>query len=298
MIKAYNDWHVDGVVRAYPGRFIPLAVPPSWDPELMAWEVYRMAAKGCHAVTFSENPAKLGLPSYHSNHWDPFWAACSETGTVVALHIGSSSHLINTAADAPVDVMITLTPVNTQLAVADIIWSPVLRKFPKLRFALSEGGTGWIPYLLERIDYVYQHHRAWTHQDFGDKLPSQVFKERFVTCFIDDATGIRLRDQIGIESMTWECDYPHSDSTWPNSPELLAKNLGGISDAEINKITHLNAMRHFRFDPFVVRPREECTVGALRAAVGEVDVTTTARPEQGSGARPNGRSLGEAANRS
>jgi predicted TIM-barrel fold metal-dependent hydrolase len=274
LLQAYNDWHVDEWCGTHPGRFIPLAIPPSWDPLLMAAEVQRMANKGCHAVTFSENPSKLGLPSYHSDHWDPFWAACQDTGTIVALHIGSSSQLIITADDAPVDVTITLGPINTQLAVADIIWSPVLRKFPRLRFALSEGGTGWIPYLLERIDYVYQHHRAWTHQDFGDMLPSQVFRERFVTCFIDDAVGIQLRNEIGIDSMTWECDYPHSDSTWPTSPELLAKNLAGLTDEEINKITHLNAMRHFNFDPFSVRPREQCTVGALRATAQDVDVHT------------------------
>jgi predicted TIM-barrel fold metal-dependent hydrolase len=276
LLRAYNDWHVEQWCGSAPGRFIPLAVPPSWDPQLMAAEVERLAAKGCHAITFSENPAKLGLPSYHSDHWDPFWQACSDAGTIVCLHIGSSSSLIVTADDAPPDVMITLTPLNSQLAVADIIWSPVLRKFPKLKFALSEGGIGWIPYLMERIDYVYQHHRAWTHQDFGDLLPSQVFKDRFVTCFIDDAAGLAVRDSVGIDSITWECDYPHSDSTWPQSPELLSKSLSGIPDDEINKITHLNAMRHFSFDPFQLRDRDACTVGALRAQSPDVDVKTYA----------------------
>ena len=74
-------------------------------------------------------------------------------------------------------MMITLTPLNTMQAATDLLWSPVLRKFPDLKFALSEGGIGWLPYWLERIDYVYQQHRFWTHQDFGDKLPSQVARE-------------------------------------------------------------------------------------------------------------------------
>ena len=86
--------------------------------------------------------------------------------------------------------MITLTPINIVQAAADLIWSPVLRKFPDLRFALSEGGIGWIPYFLERIDYTYQRHEAWTGQDFGDQLPSQVFDEHIVTCFIDDPFGV------------------------------------------------------------------------------------------------------------
>jgi uncharacterized OB-fold protein/tryptophan-rich sensory protein len=154
LLRAYNDWHVEDWCGTYPGRMIPLAVPPSWDPQLMADEVRRMAAKGCHAVTFSENPEKLRLPSWHSPHWNPFLAACEETGTVICLHIGSSSTTVITAMDAPIDTMITLQPMNIVQCAADLIWSPVFRKFRNLRVALSEGGIGWVPYFL-RIDYVY-----------------------------------------------------------------------------------------------------------------------------------------------
>ena len=121
-----------------------------------------------------------------------------------------------------------------------------LRKFPDLKIALSEGGIGWIPYFLERADYTYQHHRHWTHQSFGDKLPSDVFREHIIVCFIDDLAGVRTRDLIGVDTITWECDYPHSDSTWPTAPERLWEALAGVSDDEIDKITHRNAMRHFR----------------------------------------------------
>jgi len=89
-----------------------------------------------------------------------------------------------------------------------------------------------------------------------DQLPSQVFKERVVTCFIDDAAGVKNRHDIGIDMITWECDYPHSDCTWPTSPERLMKSLDGVPDDEIDKMTHLNAMRHYQFDPFSVIPRE------------------------------------------
>ena len=275
ILKAYNDWHVDEWCGTYPGRFIPLMIPPIWDPEEMAIEVRRLAAKGCHAVSFSENPEKLKLPSFHSEHWDPFWQACSDEGTIVCLHIGSSSQLVVTAQDAPIDVLITLQPVNIVQCAADLIWSPVLRKFPDLRIALSEGGIGWIPYLLERLDWIYTRHHAWTGQDFGGRLPSEVFRERIVTCFIDDPTGIVIRDRVGIDSICWEADYPHSDSTWPTSPEYLMKSLDGVPDVEIDKISHLNAMRHFRFDPFSVRPRAECTVGALRRKAAAEGVDTS-----------------------
>ena len=272
MLQAYNDWHIEEWCGTVPGRFIPLSLPPIWDPQLMADEIRRVAAKGCHAVTFSENPEKLGHPSFHSDYWDPFFTACADEGTVICLHIGSSSQLVMTSIEAPIDVLITLQPMNIVQASADLLWSPVLRKFPTIKFALSEGGIGWIPYFLERVDYVYQNHKAWTGQDFGDKLPSQVFKERIITCFIDDAVGIEMRHHVGVDNITWECDYPHSDSTWPNSPEMLSKSLAGVPDDEINKITHENAMRFFRYDPFSVRPREQCTVGALRAEASDVDV--------------------------
>jgi len=273
LLRAYNDWHVEDWCGTHPGRMIPLAVPPIWDPELMAAEVRRMADKGCHAVTFSENPSKLKMPSFHTDHWDPFLAACAETGTVMCLHIGSSSETVITSMDAPIDTLITLQPMNIVQCAADLVWSPMFRKFPTLRIALSEGGIGWIPYFLERIDYVYQHHKAWTNQDFGDRLPSQVFNEHIFTCFIDDAVGMEVRHHLNGDHIHWECDYPHSDSTWPSSPELAMKYLEALPDEEINKITHLNAMRNFSYDPFAHIPREQATVGALRAQAVDVDTT-------------------------
>lgn len=271
LLQAYNDWHIDHWCGSYPGRMIPLSVPPIWDPELMAAEIRRMAERGSHAVTFSENPEKLGLPSFHSDHWDPFWQACCDTDTVVCLHIGSSSQLVSTASDAPIDSLITLQPMNIVLCAADLLWSPVLRKFDKLRIALSEGGIGWIPYFLERVDFTYRHHHRWTNQDFGDKLPSEVFNEHILTCFIDDAAGIEVRHHLNPDHVHWECDYPHSDSTWPNAPETVMKFLGGLPEQDIAKITHLNAIRNFNYDPFAHIPREQCTVGALRARATDVD---------------------------
>jgi len=272
MLQAYNDWHIDEWCGTYPGRFIPLSLPPIWDPELMAKEIHRVAAKGCHAVTFSENPEKLGWPSYHSDHWDPFWKAVSDTGTIVCLHIGSSSQLTITSVEAPINVMITLQPMNIVQAAADILWSRVMTKFPGVKFALSEGGIGWIPYFLERCDYVYEHHQQWTGQDLPMK-PSELFRDRFITCFIDDAAGVTNRHDVGIDTITWECDYPHSDSTWPESPERLARSLEGVPDAEINAMTHENAMGFFQYDPFSRIPRAECTVGALRGLATDVDTS-------------------------
>jgi predicted TIM-barrel fold metal-dependent hydrolase len=275
MLRAYNDWHIDEWCGTYPGRFIPLSLPPIWDPQLMADEVRRVAAKGCRAVTFSENPEKLGWPSWHNEHWDPFLQACVDEGTVICIHIGSSSELVMTSLEAPMNVMISLQPLNIVQAAADILWSRVFPQFPTLKIALSEGGIGWIPYFLERIDYVYDNHHLWTGQDLGGRLPSELFKEHFICCFIDDAAGLEMRHHIGVERITWECDYPHSDSTWPHSPEMLSKSLSGLSDSEVAAITYENACREFSFDPFAHIDKADATVGALRAAAAGVDVSDT-----------------------
>jgi predicted TIM-barrel fold metal-dependent hydrolase len=271
LLQAYNNWHIEAWCGAYPDRFVPLGLVPIWDGQLMADEVHRLASLGCYAVSFSENPARLGLPSLHSDHWDPFWAACEDEGTVVNLHIGSSSQLVITADDAPMDVLITLQPMNIVQAAADLIWSPVFRKFPTFKVALAEGGIGWIPYFLDRIDYTYEHHRCWTGQDFGDRLPSQVFRDRILTCFIDDPTGVKLRHDVGLHTIMWECDYPHSDCTWPTSPERLSKSLVDLPGDEIDAISHANAMREYRYDPIAKLGREACTVGTLRARAHDVD---------------------------
>ena len=162
---------------------------------------------------------------------------------MVCMHIGSSSSMTVTSIDAPVDVSIAITPMNSFLALNDLMWTPICRKFPNIMIAMSEGGTGWIPYALERMDYTYWHHKAWTGADFGGLTPTEIFHRNFSTCFIDDNAGIEMRHKVGIDRMTWECDYPHSDSTWPHSADLLAHSLEGVPDDEIDKITHLNAMR-------------------------------------------------------
>jgi predicted TIM-barrel fold metal-dependent hydrolase len=275
LCRAYNDWHILEWCGSAPDRFIPLAVPPIWDANAVADEIRRVDAMGCHAITFPENPVPLGLPSLHSAHWDPVWKACNDLGTIVNMHIGSSSKLVMTAEDAPIDVMMTLSPMNIVQAATDLIFSPVFKKFPDITVALSEGGIGWIPYFLERLDHTYTTHKAWTFADFGDKLPSQVFMERVILCYIEDDFGARHAREIGADRICIETDYPHSDAIWPNAPERLMEGFAptDLTDDEINQITHANAMRFFRFDPYSIRPRAQCTVAALRAEAEGHDVS-------------------------
>ena len=106
----------------------------------------------------------------------------------------------------------------------DLLFGPTLRQFPDLKVALSEGGIGWIPFYFDRVDRHYEN-QAWLNHDddFGGKLPSEVFREHILACYITDPSGLALRDRIGVDIIAWECDYPHTDTTWPESPEYSWK---------------------------------------------------------------------------
>jgi hypothetical protein len=148
-----------------------------------------------------------------------------------------------------------------------------LLKYPNLKIALAEGGIGWIPYFLERADFTFHHHGPWTRCDFGGKLPSQVFREHFIVCFIDDHFGCHNLDDVGEKIVAYELDYPHSDCTWPNVAEALWTNVQHLPRATVDRITHGNAFRTYGIYPFATLGRENCTVEALRAKARGVDVT-------------------------
>jgi predicted TIM-barrel fold metal-dependent hydrolase len=283
MVKAYNDWHVDEWCGAYPERFIPCGVLPMFDAGKCADEVRRLATKGCHAVTFSENPTALKLPSIHSGYWDPLFAAASDEGTVLCLHVGSSSRGAATSPDAPPSVNMSLSPAMSIYSLGDLMWADIWWRYPNLRFSLTEGDIGWIPYFLQRAEWIQKRHFGWTQHRFPEGWgPARVFRERILCCFLHDRVGIRLLEEFNLDNVCWESDYPHSDSSWPHGPEVLEEILQGLDDATVNKMTHENAMRHFSFDPFSVRRREQCTVAALRAEAPDVDVVTRVgrRPDE------------------
>ena len=157
----------------------------------------------------------LGLPSLMSESWDPVWQACVDTDITVCMHIGSSGSLTNPAPDGPFVIPIALGNVNAQAAMVTFTLSPVPRKFPTIKLAISEGGIGWIPAALERADRQFIRHRLWTGMD--DLLPSEIFKRNIWGCMIDEPVGLSFRNHIGIDKILWECDYPHCDSPWPQS---------------------------------------------------------------------------------
>lgn len=245
-VKAWNDFHLDEWAAAAPDRFIPQIILPLWDAEESAKEIYRCAAKGAKGISFPENTVNLGLPSFYTDHWDSVFRAAEETKMPLNMHFGSSGKAPMTSPEAPMAVMIALFGTNSMYATADLLFSPVFYKFPELKVAMSEGGIGWMPYLLERIDLTWEKHR-WYQNVNKEVRPSDIFRKNIFGCYIDDAEGIARREQIGIGNIMWEGDYPHSDSNWPNSRRYTEKLLQDVPDAEAHRIVELNARELYNF---------------------------------------------------
>jgi predicted TIM-barrel fold metal-dependent hydrolase len=263
LVRAWNDWHIEAWAGPYPDRIIPLQVPWLLDPVLAAAEVRRNAERGFKTVTFVDTPENLNLPGVGTGHWDPFFAACEETQTVISNHIGASHgnrgngpnpemetsdltkdrQLLTSAAIATASTCLT----GWSCAVS-WMWGGVFSRFPNLMVALSESGAGWVPALIDRLDYMTDHaghafSKAWPDSDLR---PSEMLLRNFAFCAFDDRTAISERNRIGVENIYMEVDYPHGDGTWPDSQAWIAKLLDGIPQDEIDKMTHLNAAKLFR----------------------------------------------------
>ena len=248
-VKAYNDWMVEEWCAGSEGRLIPLTIVQLWDAELAAAEVHRNAERGVRAVCFSEIPPYLNLPSIHTDYWEPFFRACEETGTVINMHIGSSSKMPSTSADAPAAVGSTLTFGNAMSSMADWLFSGWLERLPTLKLAYSEGQIGWIPYILERADNVWEENRAWG--GFGENVPeppSTYYYRQIYGCFFDDKYGLDNLEKVGVDNICFETDYPHSDSTWPHSKEVAEKLMGHLPEDVIYKLMRGNAIEMLGLD--------------------------------------------------
>jgi len=248
-VRAYNDWMVEEWSGTAPRRLIPLCIVPLWDPALAAAEVRRNATRGVRAVAFSELPGKLGLPTVHdpNRHWEPFFAACAETGTVIFMHIGSGSLFLTSSPDAPPAVTATLDFVTTTMALTDWLFCGALARHPNLRICFAEGQIGWIPYVLDRADALWKK-KIWAKD--GKRLPEPPsrYMSQVYACFYDDPAGLAARDRIGIGQICFETDYPHQDSTWPNTLDSVARFDDQLDARELDLILRGNAAKLLGLD--------------------------------------------------
>jgi predicted TIM-barrel fold metal-dependent hydrolase len=242
-IRAWNDWIYEEWYQAHPDRIIPLGVLYLPDPTEAVAEIHRLAELGFRSVSLPERPHRIGLPSlWVRDHWDPILRACTETGTVVSLHVGSAgSHdfppgFVRDGVSGGLGA--TLFGQLSLQACGEWLWSGWPLKYPELRIAMSEGGIGWVAMLLDRLDNIVDrsgYGRGWKER------PADVLRRNFWFCTLDDPSTIDTRYRIGIENIMVEVDYPHGDSTWPDTQRTLLECWGHIPTSELRMMCSLNA---------------------------------------------------------
>jgi predicted TIM-barrel fold metal-dependent hydrolase len=243
-VRAWNDWLFEEWYQRHPERIVPLGITYLTDPVLAAAEIRRNADRGFTSVTFPERPHAIGLPSlWDRAHWDPIIAACVETDTVVSLHVGSSGLNPSPPGAPGLELGATLFGQLSLTACAEWLWSAYPLRHPTLRIAMSEGGIGWVAMLLDRLDNIVDrsgYGRSWPER------PSDVLRRNFWFCTIDDPSTIDTRHRIGVENILVEVDYPHGDSTWPDTQLVLEKAWGHLPADELRAMCCENAARLYR----------------------------------------------------
>jgi len=244
-IRAYNDYLLDVWCATDRERLHGAVILPLSDVDAAVAELERVIPKGASAIAFSENPTVLGLPSVHTDHWDPLFAVAQEAGVPICQHIGSSSRLMSTSPDAPVNVQVTLLGINSLLAGVDWICGPTLDRFPNLNVMLSEGGAGWVPYVVERADKVWHDKRisAAIQGHATTRPPSEVFAQHIHVCLVDEHFALDSLDHIPVDNLLWEGDYPHGDGLWPNNRSYLEKAMADVPDDVAVQISSTNLRR-------------------------------------------------------
>lgn len=248
-LRAYNDWLADTWCAADRRRLIGQVIVPLWDVGLAVAELERGVRLGLRALSFPNDPASLGLPGLADPHWDPLWDAVEAADVPVTLHIASGaarqSLPLDPGAGTPAQVFITVAPTTNFVVLAGLLFSGVLERHPKLRFLSVEGGIGWLAYLVQRADEVFHKHRHWTKSRISQP-PSVYFRRQIFANFLDDPVGLTCRHHIGVDNIMFETDYPHSDTTFPRSRQLVAERFASLPPDETRRIVRDNAIRFFK----------------------------------------------------
>ena len=230
-----------------PKRLMPVYILPIADVSVAVKEVERIVAEHAKAVQLPLIPREQGCPPYWDASYDPLWEILSDTGLPISQHVGSNSYLNEILGEDPTPfkgIMQSLPPIFMAECVADWTVSGVLERWPDLKVVLVESGIGWIPYYLERLDTMVDNH-GW--DTFPEKVitekPSFYWHRNMAATFEQDVVGVRNRDAIGVENLMWATDYPHPDSTWPRSQQVLHEHFEGVPADEIEMIAAGNATR-------------------------------------------------------
>jgi predicted TIM-barrel fold metal-dependent hydrolase len=250
-IRAYNDFQIDEWAGSAPGRLFGMVLLPYWDPQLAVDELQRTAAKGAVAVAFTENPYRQGFPAIHDpdRYWDPVFGAAQEAAMPFCMHFGSSSYIFTDTPGAPRIAHTVAAPLNSQHAFIDWVLSGVFERFPGLQVVFSESYLGWLPFVLEHCDRHWTRHVAWAaDRSVLPRPPSEYFHQNISMCLVYEDFGARQIEQIGVDKVLAESDYPHPDSQWPNTKKVLEGYLHHLSPEDRLKVLRTNAQKLFHLD--------------------------------------------------
>ncbi|NKR27761.1 amidohydrolase family protein [Rhodococcus hoagii] len=254
-VRAWNDWLYNEWHLEYPTRVIPGGITYLTDPVEAVKEIERNAARGFTSVTFPERPHAIGLPSlWDRDHWDPIIQACVDTDTVISLHVGSSGMYQYPKGAPGLQLGATMFGQLSLGACSEWLWSGYPKDHPTLKIAMSEGGIGWVPMLIDRLDNIIDrsgYGLGW------DERPADILRRNFWFCTLDDPSTIALRHVIGVENIMLETDYPHGDGTWPHTQSVLENYWGDIPANEMRMMCSENAAKLYRHPlPEIVLPRD------------------------------------------
>jgi len=245
-LKAYNDWAAEfnGHDR---NRLIALPDIPSSDPELASRELERCIAKGHRGAILSSVAGTIarGVPPIFDESWLRFWDIAEESQLPIHVHLGGGLHSLEARLGSwRFPAMGAVGPIPLDQILCGMVFSGILEQRPHVRFVLGEAGLGWIPYVLERMDHELRKYADKIEDHKLSMLPSEVFRRQVYVTYEDEEFGVECIPRIGVDNVMWASDYPHGDSTWPESRKAVAESpLASLGGEALRKITCDNAAR-------------------------------------------------------
>jgi predicted TIM-barrel fold metal-dependent hydrolase len=239
---AYNDWLADYCAVA-PARLLGVAYIPFASPDGAADEIRRAHAKGLRGALL---PARPPHGAWWDDAWTPVWRALVDCGMPAGLHVGFGFARKHRFAEGPAFMTdVVMTKLEMAAPIADLVFGGVLERWPELTVVSVEAYVGWLPFVAEYMDHAYRVHRYWNELRLRDE-PSAYLRRQVYATFIEDPVGVRERHVLGADRLMWSSDYPHGESTFPDSRAFVARHLAGVPDDERRMIVCENARRLYR----------------------------------------------------
>lgn len=243
-VRGYNRWLADFASHA-PDRLLGMAAIPVESPELAVAELAFAKESGLAGGYIPLFPAQ---GDYSEEKWYPVWEGFLEHGLPVAMHVGGrrpGTPVVNIYESAPRFMTgLVMSKLTMAEAISELIYGLVMQRYPELKFIAVESQIGWISFVQYYMDHLWEKHRYWTESKLED-VPSMYFKRQVFATFMEDPVGLRERHHIGIDNIMWASDYPHSETTWPNSTKLTDEWFADYDAEDKAKILWRNCAQVF-----------------------------------------------------